>query len=215
MVTIVSPIAIKRRDQRDRVRPLGALFKHQLHAPPPSCSSVLPPISRPSFSRARLRAVGKRLRQLAVEHHRDAVGDFGEFVEVLARHQHGGAAAARSSSAWRITAAAPASTPQVGWLTTRTAGFAQDFAADDEFLQIAAGQAGGFRIALGLAHVEASVARSTCVKRRGGVDEAMLHHAAGGVAGQQRVLRQLHARRGAVAEPLLRHERRAKLAPLR
>src|SRR4030095_3354148 len=29
-----------------------------------------------------------RLRQMAVEHHGDAVGDFGEFVEVLARDQH-------------------------------------------------------------------------------------------------------------------------------
>ena len=34
------------------------------------------------------------------------------------------------------------------------AGLAQDFAADHEFLQIAAGEAHGFRIALGLAHVE-------------------------------------------------------------
>src|SRR5437868_6401573 len=29
-----------------------------------------------------------RCRQVAVEHHGDAVGDLGEFVEVLARHQH-------------------------------------------------------------------------------------------------------------------------------
>src|SRR3954466_7744546 len=33
-----------------------------------------------------------RLRQVAVEHHGDAVGDFGEFIEILARHQYRGAA---------------------------------------------------------------------------------------------------------------------------
>ena len=59
------------------------------------------------------------------------------------------------------------------------------------------------------------MARSTVESVAGGIDEAVLHHAAGGVSGQQRVLRQPHARRGAVAEPLLRHEGRAKLAPLR
>ena len=34
------------------------------------------------------------------------------------------------------------------------------------------------------------------------------------MAGEQRVLRQLHARRGAVAEPLFRHEGGAELAAL-
>src|SRR3977135_2172746 len=33
-----------------------------------------------------------RRREVAVEHHRDPVGDFGELIEVLAGHQHGGAA---------------------------------------------------------------------------------------------------------------------------
>src|SRR5439155_11807492 len=49
----------------------------------------------------------------------------------------------------------------------------------------------------------------------GGIDEAVLDHAAGGVAGQQRVLRKLHARSCAVAKPLLGNEGRPKLAPLR
>ena len=53
------------------------------------------------------------------------------------------------------------------------AGLAQDFAADDEFLQIAAGEADRLRIALGLAHVEASwCVRSTVRQRRQLVDEA-------------------------------------------
>ena len=55
--------------------------------------------------------------------------------------------------------------------------------------------------------------RSTVDERRRPVDEAVLDHAARGVAGQQRILRQLHARRGAVAEPLLGHEGRAEPAP--
>src|ERR1700737_298073 len=33
-----------------------------------------------------------RLRQMAVEHHGDPIGDLGELIEVLARHQDGGAA---------------------------------------------------------------------------------------------------------------------------
>src|SRR5271168_3083724 len=39
----------------------------------------------------RLRRVERR-RQPAVEHHRNAVGDLGEFVEILADDQHRGAA---------------------------------------------------------------------------------------------------------------------------
>src|SRR5882672_8241841 len=35
---------------------------------------------------------GERFGQMAVEHHGDPVGDFGKFVEVLAGHQHRGAA---------------------------------------------------------------------------------------------------------------------------
>ena len=52
-----------------------------------------------------------------------------------------------------MVAAAPSVRP--GWLADNEhAGLVQDFAADHEFLQIAAGEAHGFRIALGLAHVE-------------------------------------------------------------
>jgi hypothetical protein len=41
----------------------------------------------------------------------------------------------------------------------------------------------------------------------------MPHHAAGRVAGEQGVFRQLHARRGAVAEALFRHEGGAQPPP--
>src|SRR5438552_1189098 len=53
------------------------------------------------------------------------------------------------------------------------------------------------------------------LRRRGGVDEAVMDHAAGGMPGEQRILRKLHARRGAVAEPLFGNESRAELAALR
>src|SRR5258708_4991123 len=43
----------------------------------------------------------------------------------------------------------------------------------------------------------------------------MLDHSAGGVAGEQGILRKLHAWRGAVTQALFGHESRAKLASLR
>ena len=114
--------------------------------------------ARPSAGRSS-RAVISRgrmgLRQLPARDHGDAVGDLEDLVEVLADHQHRRAGARRDRSApggW--SAAAPASTPQVGWLTTSTAGLAVDLAADDEFLQVAAGQRARLRIGLALAHVE-------------------------------------------------------------
>jgi hypothetical protein len=56
-------------------------------------------------------------------------------------------------------AAAPASTPQVGWLTTST-GLAVEFAADDEFLQVAARERGGLGVAALLRTSKASMTRS-------------------------------------------------------
>src|SRR5271154_3493791 len=50
----------------------------------------------PAHQEAELLAVGvsrrQRLREMAMEHHRDPVGDLGEFVEVLAGYEYGGAA---------------------------------------------------------------------------------------------------------------------------
>src|SRR4030088_2262030 len=34
----------------------------------------------------------QRRREVTVEHYRDPVGNLGEFIQILARHQHGGAA---------------------------------------------------------------------------------------------------------------------------
>jgi len=125
---------------------------------------------------------------MAVEHHRDAVGDLGEFVEILARHQHGGAGGGeieqRLADHGRSTGIdAP------GRLADDEHGrIAQDLPADDEFLQIAAGKACRFRIAFGLADVKSFGGAIDRLQRGGGVDEAELHHAACGMAGQQRIL---------------------------
>ncbi len=52
---------------------------------------------------------------------------------------------ARSTCDWWMAAAAPASTPQVGWLTNQHVRLLQDFPAHDVFLQIAARQRTGHR----------------------------------------------------------------------
>ena len=115
--------------------------------------------------------------------------------------------AARSISAWRMVAAAPASTPQVGWLTTSTPGSRSDLAADDEFLQIAARERAGLRVGAALAHVEGlgDRGRDRAAPRRGRRSRAL---ATPPVAWRDSTTfsRQRHARRGAVAEALLRHE---------
>ena len=120
-----------------------------------------------------------------MEHHRDPVGDLGEFIEILARHEHGGAGGgeieqrlADHGGGARVDAPGRLADHEDG-------GVAEDFAADDEFLQVAAGQACGFRVALGLAHIERLGGAIDRLQRRGGVDETVLDHAAGGMAGQQ------------------------------
>ena len=90
MVTIVRPIAISGETSAIVFDRSARFSSTSCMRAPPSCSRLLPPINRPSFSRVASRR-RQRLRQPAVEHHGDAVGDLGEFVEVLAGHQHGGA----------------------------------------------------------------------------------------------------------------------------
>src|SRR5262249_20143362 len=51
-------------------------------------------------------------------------------------------------------------------------------------------------------------------KRGTFVDETVPHHAFFGVAGEERIVRELHSRRRRMSEPLLGHEGRAALAPL-
>ena len=68
-------------------------------------------------------AVGGALRrQAALVDDGERVGDGEELVEILGDDDDGRAAGGEVDSAWWIEAAAPASTPQVGWETTRTSG---------------------------------------------------------------------------------------------
>src|SRR6202045_433571 len=89
MVTIVKPIAIKGETS-------AILFDRSARFSSTSCMSRFLLLQAASaHQQAELLAARfrgrKRRREAAVEHHCDPVADLGEFIEVLARHQHGGA----------------------------------------------------------------------------------------------------------------------------
>src|SRR5947207_1889726 len=88
MVTSVNPIAISGETS-------AMVFDRSARFSSTNCMRRLLLIeSASAHQQAELLAArlanGHRLRQMAVEHHGDAVGDLGEFVEVLARDQHRG-----------------------------------------------------------------------------------------------------------------------------
>src|ERR1700736_352918 len=90
MVTIVSPIAISGDTS-------AIVFERSARFSSTNCMGGLLRLERTSaHQQPELLAAGvsggEWRREMAMEHHRDAVGDFGEFVEILAGHQHGGAA---------------------------------------------------------------------------------------------------------------------------
>src|SRR5260221_7138703 len=90
MVTIVRPIAISGETS-------AIVFDRSARFSSTNCMRRFLLLQTAStHQEAELFAVGvrgcERLREMAVEHHSDPVGDFGEFIEILARHQHGGAA---------------------------------------------------------------------------------------------------------------------------
>ena len=115
-----------------------------------------------------------------------------------------------------MRAAAAASTPQVGWLTTSTPGSGQDLPADDELLQVAARERAGGGVGAGLAHVEGLDDRGRAAPRAAPRRSRPRRASArGGVARQHGVLRQAHLGRRRVAVALLRHEGRAAPAPRR
>src|SRR5260370_22952676 len=96
----------------------------------------------------------ERLRQMAVEHHGDPVGDLGEFVEILARHQDGGAGGGEIEQRLPDHGGG-AGVDAPGRLADDEHGrVAEDFAADDEFLPNAARPAPGFPVALGLSDIK-------------------------------------------------------------
>src|ERR1700733_10417374 len=90
MVTIVRPMAISgetsamKFDRSARFSSTNCMWRFLLLQ------------TASAHQQAELFAVGvsgrQRLREVAVEHHGDPVGDFGEFIEVLAGHEHRGAA---------------------------------------------------------------------------------------------------------------------------
>src|SRR3984893_19180106 len=90
MVTIVKPIAIKGETS-------AIVFDRSARFSSTNCMSrFLLLQTAAAHQQAELLAAGirgrHRRREMAVEHHRDAVGDLGEVIEVLARHQHRGTA---------------------------------------------------------------------------------------------------------------------------
>ena len=117
-------------------------------------------------------------------------------------------------SAWRIAAAAPASTPQVGWLTTSRRGSRRISRPTTYFCRLPPDRLIGLRVRLALAHVVGLGDAVDEGARLPAIDEAAPHHRACRMAADQRVLREPEARRGRVAEPLLRHEGRAEPPPL-
>ena len=116
-------------------------------------------------------------------------------------------ASARSDSTWRINAAAPASTPQVGWLITSTRGSRSSSRPTTNFCRLPPDSADAAGFAWLARTSNRSVTRAAGGAGVGAVDEAGAHHArVGGVARKQRVLGQHEAGHRAMAEPLLRHE---------
>src|SRR6202011_4088350 len=90
MVTIVKPIAISGDTS-------AIAFDRSARFSSTNCMSRFLLLQTASaHQQAELLAAGirsrQRFREAAVEHHGDAVGDLGEFIEILARHQHRGAA---------------------------------------------------------------------------------------------------------------------------
>src|SRR6266446_10814835 len=90
MVTIVRPIAISGETS-------AIVFDRSARFSSTNCMGrVLLLQTASAHQQAELLAAGvrgrERLREVAVEHHGDPVGDFGELIEVLACRQHGGAA---------------------------------------------------------------------------------------------------------------------------
>src|SRR5947207_2416787 len=139
MVTIVRPIAISGE--------ISAIaFDRSARFSSTNCMSrVLLLQTAPAHQQTELLAVGIRGRQrfgeAAVEHHRDPVGDLDELVQVLARYQHGGTACGEIEQGLPDHRGRACVHPPSRLADHKDGGITQYFAADDELLQIAAGQA--------------------------------------------------------------------------
>src|ERR1700712_179102 len=87
MVTIVRPMAISGEIS-------AMMLDRSARFSSTSCMRRFPGLqTAAAHQKAELLAAGVRgrqwVREAAVEHHRDPVGDLGEFIQILACHQHG------------------------------------------------------------------------------------------------------------------------------
>ena len=122
-------------------------------ARPPLDVSCAPAISRPIFSSV-ISAAGWASDSWPREMHGDAVGDLEDLVEILADDQHRRAGAGEIDQRLADRRRGAGIDAPGRLVDDQHGGLAIEFAADDEFLQIAAGQRARFRIGLALAHVE-------------------------------------------------------------
>ncbi len=153
-----------------------------------------------------------RRRQVTLGNHGDAVGNLEDLVEVWLMTSTAEPERARSISAWRMVAAAPASTPQVGWQTTKTPGLRSNSRPTTKFLQVAAGQRPGIWIGGALAHVESLGDAADDVAGAAEVDDHRLHEPLAGAVPRQddvHATRACAARRHGRAAPPARRRRSA------
>ena len=123
---------------------------------------------------------------------------------------------ARSTRAWRIIADGAGIDAPGRLVDDQHRRLAVKLAADDEFLQIAAGKRARFGIGLALAHiVVAAITRAaTSLAAARSRKPLRTSPAVRGMAGQHDVLGQRESRNGAMTQPLLGHKGGAQLAAL-
>src|SRR5216684_4104008 len=140
MVTSVSPIAISGETS-------AMVFERSARFSSTSCMRrFLLFQTAAAHQQAEFLAAGvggcHRLRQMAVEHHSDTVGDLGKLVEVLARDQHGSSGGGEIEQRLADYGGGAGIDAPSRLAHHQHRRVAQDFTADDELLEIAAGEAG-------------------------------------------------------------------------
>jgi hypothetical protein len=155
-------------------------------------------------------------RQAPAGQHRDAVAHHEQLLHFFRHHQHRGALVAQvddglADQHGRADVDAPRRLRHHHHFRRQ-----RDLAPDDEFLQVAAGKAGGDRLRAAALDLEALDHPGGELAHRAAPNHAAPDHAAAGagdVAGQQRVVGQRQVGHCAAPEPLFRHETETELAP--
>src|SRR5829696_4308837 len=155
---------------------------------------------------ARPRGRRPRRPELAAADHRDAVGDLEQLVEILADDEDAGALDRKIDQRLPDEPRRAGIDPPSRLIDDEDGRAADDLAADDEFLQVAARELAGLRIAPRPAHVEARDDPLRQAPRRSKSDDAAAGDLARRVMGEDRVLAQAVRRHRGMAEPLLGHE---------